>query len=399
MIEAAWPLFSSWHKQSLPASAEIDAPGLRSFALFWLLFLPFLILTIPTLRWFFLAKTIIMPFFGVSLFTWALTASHGFGPLLSIPTKINDGMSVGYVFCYAITAAISVASTFTINMPDVTRYAHNPRSSTVAQAICLPVCLTLTYFLGIVMGATSQVVYGKVIWNPLDVVLIWDNRAAKFFAGLLFAFANIRTNVAGKSVPFGNDFMALFPKYMNIRRGQFLCAIIAFAICPWKIEASAARFLAFLNGYQVFLGPIAGVLLCDFYVVRKAKGYNVSHLYKPHGIYWCLDGANLRAMAAFSMGMIPQLPGLIYQINPNVGNISGGYVNYTSLAWRDAFFFSRYLQFAYKNAVSHVIFCIVCIPSKRTWTKKTRPPAPLGGMHQHPALRHIQMSRKLRPQL
>ncbi len=85
-----------------------------------------------------------MPFFGVSLFTWALTASHGFGPLLGIPTKINDGMSVGYVFCYAITAAISVASTFTINMHDVTRYAHNPRSSTVAQAIGLPVCLTLT---------------------------------------------------------------------------------------------------------------------------------------------------------------------------------------------------------------------------------------------------------------
>lgn len=341
MIEAIWPSFSGWHMSAFPVSADINAPGLLSFAIFWLAFLPFLFLTIPTLRWVFLAKIVIMPFFGIVLFTWALTASHGFGPLFSIPTKINDGMSVGYVFCYAITAAISGASTFTINMPDVTRYAHNPRTSTMAQAVGLPVCLTLTYFLGIVMAASSQVLYGQIIWNPLDIVQMWNNRAAKFFAGLLFAFANIGTNVAGNSVPFGNDFMALFPRYMNIRRGQFICALVGFAICPWKIEKSATTFLAFLNGYQIFLGPIAGVLLCDFYVVREGKGYNVSQLYKPHSIYWYLNGTNRRAITAFAVGMVPQLPGLIFQINPGIGNLSCGYVNFSSLAWVDAFIFSR----------------------------------------------------------
>ena len=168
----------------------------------------------------------------------------------------------------------------------------------------------------------------------------WDNRPGKFFAGLLFAFANIGNVLAGNSVPFGNDVMALFPRYLNIRRGQYLCAILGFAICPWKIEASAARFLAFLNGYSIFLGPIAGVMLADYFIVRRHHGYNVYHLYKPDGIYWYHGGTNWRGVSAFLVGMIPQLPGLIYQINPDVAGISRGYINFTSFSWLDCFVFS-----------------------------------------------------------
>ena len=69
----------------------------------------------------------------------------------------------------------------------------------------------------------------------------------------------IGTNVAANSVPFANDTMALFPKYMNLRRGQFLCVILGFAICPWNIEASAQSFSTFLNEYAApFLAPVAG---------------------------------------------------------------------------------------------------------------------------------------------
>ena len=259
MIEAVWPSFASWHANVLPASADITASELLSFTIFWFVSLPFLALSMPALRWIFLIKTIIMPIFGICLFTWAVTASHGFGPLLRIPNRIENGMSLGYAFCYSITTSVSANATLTINMPDLTRYARSPRSATIAQAIFLPVCLTLIYFLGVVMAASSQVIYGQIQWNPILIVLMWDDRAAKFFVGLLFAFAMIGTNVAANSVPFANDTMALFPKYMNLRRGQFLCAILGFAICPWKIEASAQSFLTFLNGYAApFLAPVAG---------------------------------------------------------------------------------------------------------------------------------------------
>ncbi|KAL8651811.1 MAG: hypothetical protein Q9210_003049 [Variospora velana] len=163
MIQAIWPSFITWHEDALPASADITASALLGFAIFWLVSLPFLYIRPPKLRWLFIAKIVTMPFLWMALFTWALTASDGFGPLLSIPSRPQNGMSTGYLFCYAITASISGVNcmelvnltiprralliyciAFTVNMPDITRYAHDLRSSTLAQAIGLPVCLTMS---------------------------------------------------------------------------------------------------------------------------------------------------------------------------------------------------------------------------------------------------------------
>jgi nucleobase:cation symporter-1, NCS1 family len=141
-----------------------------------------------------------MPFFGVVLFTWALTAvrkqylrkcvrhalisspltfqAHGWGPLFSIPNDITNGWSVGFAFCTTITASISGNATFAINMQDITRFAHDRHRAWQMQFL-LPVCITLTELLGTVMAASAQVIYGQVQWNPLQVVLLWDNRAGK----------------------------------------------------------------------------------------------------------------------------------------------------------------------------------------------------------------------------
>jgi NCS1 family nucleobase:cation symporter-1 len=334
MLEAIWPSFAIWHLDALPESAAITAPDLLSFALFWLASFPFLLVSIPALRWMFLVKIVLMPFFYVALMTWALTAGHGTGPLFSIPNNITSGWSVGYVFCSTILATIGGNATFAVNMADITRYARSPRSSTMAQAVALPVMITLIELLGAIMAATSQVVYGEVLWNPLSIILLWEDRAAKFFAGLLFAFAMIGTNIAGNSIPFANDLMGIFPKYINIRRGQIICAIIGFVSNPWVIQAKASRFFSFIGGYSIFLGPLVGVLLSDYFAVRRCKAFNLVHLYKPHGIYWYCHGWNLRAIAALLVGIIPLLPGLIYNINPDI-SMSSGILEFYTLGWLD----------------------------------------------------------------
>ena len=254
---------------------------------------------------------------------------------------------------------LMTVSAFAVNMPDITRYARSPRATWITQAIAIPVVITLTELLGTVMAASSQIIYGQVLWNPLDVITLWDNRAAKFFAGLCFAFANIGTNVAGNSIPFANDLTGMFPKWVSIRRGQFICAILGFVICPWEIEAKAARFLAFLSGYSIFLGPLLGsehlrfyksssirlmdavlVLLSDFWLVRKGKGFDVYNMYKPGGIYWYTGGWNPRAIVAFVIGMAPLVPGLVYSINPQIGGISQGILNLYTLSWLDGVVFA-----------------------------------------------------------
>ncbi len=106
MLEGIWPSFAIWHLNSLPASDAITAPDLLCFALFWIASFPFLLISISSLRWMFLVKIVLMPFFYVALMTWALTAGNGTGPLFSIPNNITSGWSIGYVFCSTILATI-----------------------------------------------------------------------------------------------------------------------------------------------------------------------------------------------------------------------------------------------------------------------------------------------------
>ncbi|KAL8922140.1 MAG: hypothetical protein Q9208_005335 [Pyrenodesmia sp. 3 TL-2023] len=202
--------------------------------------------------------------------------------------------------------------------------------------------------------------------------------------GYLFCYAVTASisgvnNVAGNSIAFGNDLMTLFPRFINIRRGQFICAILGFAICPWKIQKGAPRFLAFLNGYSIFLGPIAGgrssissilslffffpnqptnggfesktsttnaqtaaVMLTDYYILRRHAGLNIHQLYTPGGLYWYRGGVNWRAVVSFFVGLVPLLPSLVHGIDPQgVGaGVARGYIEFSSLSWLECIVFA-----------------------------------------------------------
>jgi nucleobase:cation symporter-1, NCS1 family len=114
--------------------------------------------------------------------------------------------------------------------------------------------------LGIAVTAAGEKIYGEVLWNPAYLIDRWDNRAAAFFGALSFVVSVIGTNISANSISAANDLMVIFPKYVNIRRGQIISAVIGgWVLCPWEILSSAPGFLAFMNGYTVFLGPFAAM--------------------------------------------------------------------------------------------------------------------------------------------
>lgn len=257
--------------------------------------------------------------------------ADGFGPTFSKPTRIRDGTPVVVVFFQCVTSAIGPKATLALNMPDFTRYASSPRHVLWAQAVGLLVLVTLCGVLGATVSSASEVIYGRVTWNPLEVARLWDNRAAQFFAGLCWAFAVIGTNISANSVSFGNDLSFWFPRYINNRRGAYVCAVLGVCAVPWYIQYryepmvaitsvysrgpwliivhSAASFSSFLGGYSLFLGSVAGVIVCDYWICRL-RNLRISSLYDPRGIHYYTMGVNPRAVIAFIFGIVPNMPGL-----------------------------------------------------------------------------------------
>jgi NCS1 family nucleobase:cation symporter-1 len=181
----------------------------------------------------------------------------------------------------------------------------------------LPLVFTFIAFIGVAATSAGSVKYGELNWDPMALIAHWDSRACRFFAAFSFALAALGVNISANSLSAANDLTALFPQYVNIRRGQLLCAVLAWALVPWKILKSAGSFLNFMAAYAVFLGPIAAIMVWDFWIVHKRK-YDTLAMYQPHGIYRYTGGVNWRAVVAFVVGVVPNLPGFINSISPSI---------------------------------------------------------------------------------
>jgi len=235
--------------------------------------------------------------------------AEGFGPTFSKGTHITDGTHVAVVFFQCVTTAIGPKATLALNMPDFTRYAKYPKQVFWTQAFGLCALVTLCGILGVTVTSACQEIYGVTTWNPLQVSTLWGNRAAEFFSALCWMFAVIGTNISANSVSFSNDLSLWFPSWINARRGAYVCCIISIAATPWNIQYSAASFSAFLGGYSLFLGPIAGIMMADYWILRH-RHLNLPSLYRHPDIYSFFRGFNIRAFLAFACGIAPNLAGL-----------------------------------------------------------------------------------------
>ncbi|EGO02871.1 hypothetical protein SERLA73DRAFT_84745 [Serpula lacrymans var. lacrymans S7.3] len=315
MLKAIWPSIAHLPNH-LSDTANITSSGLLCYLLYWLIQLPFMLLTPHKVRWLFMAKAWIVPITWLAMVIWCFVrvpASEG----LFIQHSILPQNTLSWSWLSAMNSALGIYSSLSVNIPDFTRYAKDEKAQFV-QPLIIPIAFTLCSFAGIAVTSAGIQLYGEVLWNPLNLINRWDNRAAAFFASFSFLLTTIGTNISANSLGAGNDMTVLLPRYINIRRGQVICAIIGgWALCPWEILASAAGFLNFMNGYTVFLGPFAGVMITDFWLVHRGR-VDVPAMYDPHGRYRYVGGFNWRAVLAMLVTVLPTLPGLANSINPAI---------------------------------------------------------------------------------
>ena len=183
-------------------------------------------------------------------------------------------------------------------------------------------------------------IYGHPLWNPLDLLSNFldgadsAQRFGVFIISLAFAVAQLGSNIAANSVSAGANMAALFPRYLNIRRGGYICAAVGLAICPWNFLSSSDRFTTFLSAYSVFLSPIAACLISDYYLVRR--GYlRVKDLYsgKISGPYFYFLGFNWRAYTAYGVGIVVNVIGFAAHMKVYNLNFFAGFIVSSSVYW------------------------------------------------------------------
>ncbi|CAO3610697.1 unnamed protein product [Cunninghamella echinulata] len=300
--------------ENIPNTFSPDAGvTVKAFLGFFLFSLVSLIpIWYPTerIRHLFTIKSIFVPIAAIALFIWAVVNCGGLGPIVEQPATFKSTGEATWVVIASITSCFGNMAALIVNTNDFTRYSTKPSDIALSQLITLPLGFFLTSFIGIVVTSASLHLYGEALWNPIDLLAKMDNRPAVFFLAFAFAFATLGTNLCANSIPVGADLTALFPKYINQRRGGYFCAMIGFCITPWHLLSGAETFLNLISGFTVFLGPITGVLIVDYYIIKK-RHLHVTDLYDPKGIYWYTYGINWRAYAAYIGGIIPNLPGFI----------------------------------------------------------------------------------------
>ncbi len=300
------------------------------------------------IRHLFTVKSYVVVFAAAAFFAWAVARAGGLGPIVRQGGRL-DGSDLAWAMIKGIISSISNFATLIVNDPDFSRFAIKPRDALWSQLITIPVGFAMTSFIGIIVSSSSTVIYGEPIWNPLDLLgnFLDEGGSAQRFGVFViassFALAQLGTNISANSISAGTDLTALLPKYINIRRGGYICAAVGLAMCPWNLLSSSNQFTTYLSSYSVFLSSIAGVMISDYYLVRK--GYlQVRDLYSARrsGPYYYTLGLHWRAYAAYVAGILINVVGFAGAVGNEVPivatyiynvNFFGGFIISSGLYW------------------------------------------------------------------
>jgi len=271
------------------------------------------------------------------LLGWVYVKAGGFGPLLEQPSQfVEGGKKAGQfwsVFWPSLTAMVGFWATLALNIPDFTRFAKTQRDQVLGQTVGLPVPMGLLATLAVIVTSATVVLYGKAIWDPVDLASRMTG-AAVLIALIVLLVDTVSVNLAANLVGPAYDFSALSPKHISYRIGGYITASIAILMMPWKIlESTQGYIFTWLIGYSALLGPIAGILIVDYYLIRKTE-LDVEQLYRDDGIYSYGNGWNTAAIVAFAFGVLPNLPGFLNAAFPaSFPGVAEGFKLVYTYAW------------------------------------------------------------------
>jgi nucleobase:cation symporter-1, NCS1 family len=300
LLSTVWPC---WGR--VPHGAGI------CFLLFWLINLAVILKGIDYIRFLQGISAPILLAVGLVLLGWAYVNAGGFGPMLSARSRFNTTSEFLRFLIPALNATVGFWATVSLNIPDFTRFARDQRSQMIGQAVALPPTMTLYSFIGVAVTSATVVIYGSAIWDPVQLLSRFRSPVAIVVSLIAILLATLNVNIGANVVSPANDFSNLWPRKINFKLGGVITCFMGIAIMPWKLLSSYKTFIfGWLGGYAAFLGPIAGIMICDYYLIRK-RVLSVDDLYLRGGAYEYSGGFNWKAIAALGLGAAAALIGLV----------------------------------------------------------------------------------------
>jgi nucleobase:cation symporter-1, NCS1 family len=325
----------------------INAWQLLCFVAFWVLQLYFVVNGTESIRWLETISAPVKIVICIGLVAWALNHTGGFGQIMDTRSQFEPGGKKAGLFWVtfwpSLTAMVGFWATLALNIPDFTRFARTQKDQVVGQAIGLPLPMGLLALMSVIVTAATVVIYGKAIWDPVDLA----GRFTGLAVGLALLFLTLDTmccNLAANLVGPAYDFASLSPRRISYKLGGLITAGIALVAMPWKIlESTQGYIFTWLIGYSALLGPVAGVMLVDYYVLRGTR-LDVPALFAEQGEYRYRNGWNPAAIIALLAGVLPNLPGFLKAAGfvadvPDVFEVVYTYAWFVGLAIAAALYF------------------------------------------------------------
>jgi len=332
--------FPAWEQLPLLPFLDINAAQVACFLFFWAINMFVIWKGIDSIRILLNIKAPLLIALGLALLAWAYRGAHGFGPMLSQPSKFGLGASKAgqfWVFFWpALTAMIGFWATLSLNIPDFTRYAYSQRDQVIGQALGLPTTMGLYSFIGVAVTSATITIYGQEIWDPVELLAKFRDPFTLVVAMLALCLATLATNLAANVVSPANDFSNLWPRRISFRTGGLITGVIGIVIQPWRLIKDPSGYIfKWLVAYSSLLGAVGGVLIADYFLMRKTR-LDLKGLYHRDGPYWYSGGFNPRALVALAAGIAPCVPGFLGTI---------GVVKVAQM-WTDMYSYAWFLSFA-----------------------------------------------------
>src|SRR6201997_69042 len=294
-----------------PGWARVPHRAALCFFAFWLINLAVILKGIEYIRFLQGISAPVLLAVGLLLLGWAYRAAGGFGPMLAAPSRFTSFADFLKFLIPALNATVGFWATVSLNIPDFTRFARSQRQQVIGQALALPTTMTLYSLIGILVTSATVVIYGTAIWDPVQLLSRFQSPVAVVISLVAILLATLNVNIGANVVSPANDFSNLWPRGISFRTGGVITCFMGIALMPWKLLANYKTFiLVWLGGYAAFLGPVAGIMICDYFVIRRRK-LLVDDLYLRDGIYEYSRGFNWRALIALAAGAGTALVGLV----------------------------------------------------------------------------------------